>query len=41
MQRGRVVECGPTPEVFSSPSDEYARMLSRVAADAGRLELAA
>jgi peptide/nickel transport system ATP-binding protein len=40
MQRGRLVECGPTPEVFSSPADEYTRVLLRAAADVGRLELA-
>ena len=40
MQRGRIVECGPTPQVFSSPSDEYTRLLLRAAADVGRLELA-
>jgi peptide/nickel transport system ATP-binding protein len=40
MQRGRVVECGPTPQVFGSPTDEYTRMLLQAAADVGRLELA-
>ncbi len=40
MQRGRLVECGPTPEVFASPSDDYTKMLLRAAADVGRLELA-
>jgi peptide/nickel transport system ATP-binding protein len=40
MQRGRLVECGPTPEVFASPSDDYTKMLLRAAADVGRLALA-
>ena len=40
MQRGRLVECGPTPAVFASPSDDYTKMLLRAAADVGRLELA-
>jgi peptide/nickel transport system ATP-binding protein len=39
MQRGRLVECGPTPEVFANPSDEYTKMLLRAATDVGRLEL--
>lgn len=40
MQRGRLVECGPTPEVFASPSDDYTRALLRAAAEVGRLDVA-
>ena len=40
MQRGRLVECGPTPEVFASPSHDYTRMLLRAAAEVGRLDVA-
>ena len=40
MQRGRLVECGPTPEVFASPSDDYTKMLLRAAAEVGRLDIA-
>ena len=40
MQRGRLAECGSTPEVFASPSDEYTRTLLHAAAEVGRLEVA-
>ena len=40
MQRGRLVECGRTPEVFASPSDDYTKMLLRAAAEVGRLDIA-
>ena len=37
MQRGRLVECGSTPEVFAAPSHEYTKTLLRAAAEVGRL----
>ncbi len=40
MQRGRLVECGPTPEVFAAPSHDYTRTLLRAAAEVGRLDAA-
>jgi len=40
MQRGRLVECGPTPEVFAAPSHDYTKMLLRAAAEVGRLDVA-
>jgi peptide/nickel transport system ATP-binding protein len=40
MQRGRLVECGPTPEVFAAPSDDYTRTLLKAAAEVGRLDVA-
>ena len=38
MQRGRLVECGLTSDVFTSPKDPYTKMLLRAAAEVGRLE---
>jgi peptide/nickel transport system ATP-binding protein len=38
MQRGRLVECGWTSDVFTSPQDPYTQMLLRAAAEVGRLE---
>jgi peptide/nickel transport system ATP-binding protein len=40
MQRGRLVECGPTPEVFASPSHDYTKTLLKAAAEVGRLDVA-
>ncbi|HVL05177.1 MAG TPA: dipeptide/oligopeptide/nickel ABC transporter ATP-binding protein [Acidimicrobiales bacterium] len=40
MQKGRLVECGPTPKVFAAPSDEYTRTLLKAAAEVGRLDVA-
>jgi len=40
MQRGQLVECGRTVDVFQSPSDPYTRMLLRAATEVGRLEAA-
>ena len=39
MQRGRLVECGPTEQVFRSPNDPYTRQLLRAAAEVGRLDV--
>jgi ABC-type glutathione transport system ATPase component len=38
MQRGRLVECGPTRDVFSSPSDPYTKALLHAATEVGRLD---
>ena len=40
MQRGRLVECGSTPEVFAAPSHDYTKALLRAAADVGRVDVA-
>ena len=40
MQRGRLVECGPTPEVFAAPSHAYTKTLLRAATELGRLDVA-
>ena len=40
MQRGRLVECGPTPEVFAGPAHDYTKTLLRAAAEVGRLDVA-
>jgi len=40
MQKGRLVECGPTPKVFSAPSDDYTKTLLKAAAEVGRLDVA-
>ncbi|MDQ1359064.1 MAG: peptide/nickel transport system ATP-binding protein [Acidimicrobiaceae bacterium] len=37
MQRGRLVECGRTAEVFTSPTHDYTKALLRAAAEVGRL----
>lgn len=41
MRRGRLVECGPTADVFTSPSDDYTKKLLRAAAEVGRLDVTA
>jgi peptide/nickel transport system ATP-binding protein len=40
MQRGRLVECGATHEVFSNPSHPYTKQLLEAAAEVGRLDVA-
>ncbi|HEX6597098.1 MAG TPA: ABC transporter ATP-binding protein [Acidimicrobiales bacterium] len=40
MQQGRLVECGRTADVFTSPSHDYTGKLLRAAAEVGRLDVA-